>query len=432
MGEALLHFIWKHRLVEVGEWRTTEGDLLQLYQPGLHNAHAGPDFTEALLKIGSERWMGSVEIHWHAKEWWQHGHQNDPAYDSVILHVVWEGTEPAQRADGSFIPTFEMKNWVKQHMLERYKQLQWHGNSIPCAKLLQEDNVQFFSPMLDRAGVERLEHRVQQMEQQLKACQGDWEQAFWVWLAGAFGLRVNRGPMEALAKALPVRLLQKHQNALPELEALLFGQAGFLHPHWEDEYLVALKDNFQYLKAKYRLQPHLAAEWKFLRMRPGGFPTRRIAQLAAMLHQSMPLFQRIREMEDLKSLVALFNMPPSTYWQQHFRPQDAGMGGTGMPGQKMIAVWIINAVVPAVFLYGRWQHQPAEMEKAIGWLEEMLPEQNNVLNLYADLGVKPGNALQSQGVLELYKHYCQEQRCLDCTVGARILTAKPIQHAKTG
>jgi hypothetical protein len=432
MNESLLHFIWKNRLLEAGDWRTSEGQALRVFQTGQHNQDAGPDFNESLLGIGSERWMGSVEIHWNAKEWWQHGHQYDPAYNNVILHVVWEGSQVAQRADGTYIPTFELKNWVASEMLLRYESLQFHNSPIPCSRLLQPQDAQLFGAMLDRAGVERLEHRVGAMEQQLLANKGDWEQAFWVWLAGVYGLKVNREPMEALAQAVPIHLLNKYQHDLQAIEALLFGQAGFLEQTSSSEYLQGLRRQFQYLRQKHRLKPYYAASWRFLRMRPGGFPTRRIAQLATLVYRNLPLFQKMRSQTSVKTILPILLQPPSPYWQQHYRPDDDGKGKTGVPSMAMAEVWVINALVPAVFLYGKVQHQPEEQEKAIKWLEELRSEENNILHLYVPLGVKPANALQSQGIIELYKHYCSEQRCLDCSVGCKLLTRKQTEHAKTG
>lgn len=432
MQESLLHFIWKNRLIQNGAWRTSEGEPLRVFKTGIHNHDAGPDFFEAMISLGKERWMGSVEIHWHAREWFQHGHQNDPAYNNVILHVVWEGSQPAQRADGTWVPTFELKNWVESEMLMRYQLLMQQFNAIPCSGFIEPEILPFFTQMLDRTGVERLEHRVMALEALLNLHNGNWEQTFWVALAGAFGLKVNRQPMEALAEALPIQLLHKHQADLKAIEALLFGQAGFLNETNDDPYLVGLQAEYAFLKAKYRLKPLVAASWKFLRMRPGGFPTRRIAQLAKVLHQQLPLFQNIREKTALSEIKGILAVQPSAYWQQHFRPNDKGKGKSGIAGEEVLATWLINAVIPAVFLYGRKMHLPAEEEKALNWLEEMKPEQNNVLHLYAKHGVIPVNALQSQGILELYKHYCQEQRCLHCIVGCKLLLTKQTKHAKTG
>ncbi|MFN3528774.1 MAG: DUF2851 family protein [Bacteroidia bacterium] len=432
MQEALLHFIWKHQLLEAGDWRTTEGESVRVFRPGLHNQDAGPDFTEALLAIGKERWMGSIEIHCQAREWLLHGHQHDAAYNNVILHVVWEGADLIQRADGTILPVFELKPWVREEMLARYYLLWQQAQAIPCEKLLNEQIKAYFPTMLDRCGIERLELRTQEMAAHLDRCKGDWEQAFWCWLASAFGLTVNKEPMEQLASQLNIHILHRFKDELIQLEALLLGQAGFLQIKCEDAYLLQLQSEFQYLSKKLRLPTRRYFSWKFMRMRPGAFPSLRLAQLAMVLHQSMPLFQQLIACKELNLAIQILSSQPSTYWQQHYRPGDAGKGKGGRPGEAMVQVWLINALIPAMFLYGRLMHQSHYEEKAIYWLESLPPEQNKIIHLYSAHHIQPQNALQSQGMIELHKHYCKEQRCLDCMIGSRLLMLKPTKHAKTG
>lgn len=432
MQEALLHFIWKNRLLLPGDWRTQQGERVEVYHPGYHNHDGGPDFTEAMIKIGGQRWMGSVEIHWKAREWYQHQHHTDEHYNNVVLHVVWQGDEVALRTDGTAIPQFALAPWVPLSLLEQHQGLMQSSQALPCAASLGDERW-YFQGMLDRAGVERLEHRVAQLEVQLQACKGDWEEAFWRWLAGAMGLKVNREPMEALASSLSVHVLHKYQHDLRSLEALLFGQAGFLNSHpklsgWPAE----LHAEYLYLQAKHQLRPMPPTQWRFLRMRPAAFPTRRLAQLAALLHQGMPLFERLRSAAQPTELLAQLQPLPSSYWQQHYRVGDEGGAKGGRPSPATAAVWAINAVVPAMFLFGRWQHLPSEQEKAISWLESLAPEKNQIVHLFEGLQVTPRNALQSQGMVELFKQYCTEKRCLDCIVGNRLLLTKLTDHAKTG
>lgn len=432
MQESLLHFVWKNRLLLPGEWRTQQGERVEVYHPGYHNHDGGPDFTEAMVKIGGQRWMGSVEIHWKAREWYQHNHHTDQHYNNVVLHVVWQGDEVALRTDGTSIPQLALEPWVPMSLLEQHQGLMQSSLALPCAALLGNERW-YFPDMLDRTGVERLEHRVMQMEKQLQACKGDWEEAFWRWLAGAMGLKVNREPMEALASSLSVHVLHKYQQNLKALEALLLGQAGFLEPPpksiaWPAE----LYHEYQYLRAKHQLRPMPPSQWRFLRMRPAGFPTRRLAQMAALLHQGMPLFERLRTLTDPTDLMNQLMPMPSGYWQQHYRPSDAGGAKGGRPSKETAAVWAINAVIPAMFLFGKWQHLPSEQERAIGWLEKLAPEQNQIVHLFEGLQVSAQNALQSQGMVELFKQYCTEKRCLDCIVGNRLLLTKLTDHAKTG
>lgn len=415
-----------------GDWRTQQGEKVEVYHPGYHNQDGGPDFTEAMVKIGGQRWMGSVEIHWKAREWYQHNHHTDPHYNNVVLHVVWQGDELALRTDGTDIPQLALEPWVPLSVLEQHRGLMQSSQVLPCAALLGDER-SYFPDMLERTGVERLEHRIDRMEAQLRACKGDWEEAFWRWLAGAVGLKVNREPMEALASSLSVHVLRKYQHDLKALESLLLGQAGFLEPPPKSEgWPAELFQEYEYLRAKHALQPMPPSQWRFLRMRPAGFPTRRLAQLAALLHQGMPLFERLRTAEHPADLLQLLMPLPGLYWQQHYRPGDAGIATGGRPSKEMAAVWAINAVVPAMFLFGRWQHLPSEQEKAINWLEKLAPEQNQIVHLFKGLQVSAHNALQSQGMVELYKQYCVEKRCLDCIVGNRLLLTKLTNHAKTG
>ena len=48
----------------------------------------GPDFEAARLSIGDDFFYGSVEFHLQSLGWKAHGHNKNPAYNQVILHVV--------------------------------------------------------------------------------------------------------------------------------------------------------------------------------------------------------------------------------------------------------------------------------------------------------------------------------------------------------
>lgn len=86
--EQLLHYIWKHRILPLQELRTTDGQPVEVIDPGLHNSHAGPDFFNAKLRIGDTMWVGNVEIHERSADWFMHSHDSDPAYNNVVLHVA--------------------------------------------------------------------------------------------------------------------------------------------------------------------------------------------------------------------------------------------------------------------------------------------------------------------------------------------------------
>ena len=123
MKEDLLHYIWKHQLVATKELKTTQKESIIIKSAGNENYHAGPDFFNAQLYIGNQRWAGNVEIHIKASDWYVHGHEKDKHYDTVILHVVWEHDVEVYRKDNSPIPTLQLKDYVDKTILDKYQQL---------------------------------------------------------------------------------------------------------------------------------------------------------------------------------------------------------------------------------------------------------------------------------------------------------------------
>ena len=129
MNEDFLQFVWHTRRFDQQQLTTTEGASVQVLNPGTWNKHDGPDFLDARIKIGETLWAGHVEMHTKASEWLRHNHQNDPAFDNVILHVVFEEDEPVRTSTGSRIPGLELKNRIPDKLWTRY--LQWqHGQRV--------------------------------------------------------------------------------------------------------------------------------------------------------------------------------------------------------------------------------------------------------------------------------------------------------------
>jgi hypothetical protein len=69
---------------------TTTGEVVRVLYPGNLNSDRGADFKDASLRIGQKEYHGDVEIHIKKRDWLNHKHQNDPEYNKVILHLIWE------------------------------------------------------------------------------------------------------------------------------------------------------------------------------------------------------------------------------------------------------------------------------------------------------------------------------------------------------
>nr|MCU0389268.1 DUF2851 family protein [Chitinophagaceae bacterium] len=256
-------------------------------------------------------------------------------------------------------------------------------------------------------------HHIEQTE-------NHWEEVCWRLVSSYFGGPVNKVSFSQIAESLPLRIIGKHKNVLVQIEALLLGQSGLLHKDFKDEYPKMLFREYQFLQKKYGLQvinkPPL-----FLRMRPTDFPTIRLAQLSALLHQSSHLFSKLLEAKDLKDAKKLFDVQANDYWNDHYKPDIPSESSPKRTGQALIDRIIINAVIPVLFSYGHRQMNDEVRDKALQWLEQMPAESNRIIRIFSDLGKKPANASETQALLTLKQDYCDAKRCLSCAVGNHLL-----------
>jgi len=421
MRESFLHFLWRWRRFDAQNLRTTDGQSLEILHPGEWNDHAGPDFFNARLRIGDTLWAGNVEMHLRASEWLAHRHSDDAAYDNVVLHLVWEEDQPIARASGERIPCLELRGRIPAKILEHYQRLEHERAWIPCQSFFKNIPDIVRLNWLDRLLVERLEQKTAAVAEMLAATENHWEEAFYRLLARNFGLKVNAEPFEALARSLPLLTLAKHKNDAKQVEALLFGQAGFLEETFKDEWPKALAQEYKFLKHKYNLAPLAASQWKFLRLRPANFPTVRLAQFAALVHQSAHLFSKILEAKNLRALENLFDVEPGDYWRAHFQFDKPSVKRAKHLGRDFVHLLIINTIAPFLFHYGKTHEQDEFQKRALRLLEELPPEANAIVDGWADLGVSAKNAYQTQALIHLKTRYCDAKRCLECAIGNAIL-----------
>ncbi len=422
MNEKLLHFIWKFRLFEQHELFTTEGEKLELIHPGAYNTDSGADFQNAKIRIGKTLWVGNIEIHLNSKDWFTHKHEQDASYNSVILHVVFEsGGKIASRKNGETIPTLELKNRINATTLYRYEELAKRKAWIPCAKFFKDVDKFTVKNFLERLLIERLESKVEQINLLLAASENDWENVMFQMIGRYFGASINKEPFFLLAKSLPVKVWAKHQNDLLQMEALLFGQAGFLDEKFDDEYPNQLRKEYLYLKRLHNLQPLKKEVWKFLRLRPSNFPTVRFAQLAALMNKEVKLFSEILAAKNAKAIHQLFDVNVSDYWQQHYQFDKPSKKVNSHLGSSMKNILLINAVAPVLFAYGKYKDNDAYCDKAISLLEKCEAESNSIITGWKKLNLAATNAYETQAMLQLKNEYCDNFNCLNCAIGTRIL-----------
>jgi hypothetical protein len=423
MKEAVLHYIWQHKLFVQHNLRTTDGESVVVIDVGTLNTNAGPDFFNAKIKIGKTIWAGNVEIHTCSSDWNKHNHQSDPAYNNVILHIVKHVDVPVFLADGEKVPQLELQ--YSESIEQNYTTLLASKLWVPCGERVMQLCDFEISHWMTALLIERMSDRVQDINLLLTVNNHFWEEAFFCQLCRSFGFSVNGDVFFSMGKSVPWMVIQKNQNSLFQLEALLFGQSGQLSKTTAtDAYVEKLKQEYAFLQQKYQLQMIAPELWRLLRMRPDNFPQIRIAQLVSLLVHHKKLFSKIIDQPDVKAVSAIFeNIEPSEYWKTHYLFGIESVEKTKRIGRSSIHQILINAVVPMLCCYAAYKNNQELHDKAIAMLDELPPENNYIIRKWTALGLKVKSAADSQSLLHLYKHYCEEKKCLRCSIGYKLLTS---------
>jgi hypothetical protein len=418
--EHLLQYVWMHKIFPLQLLQTTDGTSLEIIDSGLHNTDAGPDFFNAKIKLGGTIWVGNIEVHINSSDWYKHGHDRDRAYDSIILHVISNPDCEIFRPDGQIIPQFQLKcpDNVRLHYQELCKQ----DNFPRCHAIVSQLSSFQIHSWLSALQVERLEQKECAIRQRVDLCNGSWENAFFVTLARNLGFGLNGETFERWAYQLPLQSVNKHRDNLMQVEAFFFGTAGLLQEESTDEYYVSLSKEYQYLKCKFDLpKPIDAYLWRQLRLRPTNFCHVRIAQLAALYHNSESLLSRFMNVQLSTDVCSLLDVQTSSYWDTHYSFTSESPNNKKKWGTNAIQLIIINTLVPFLYTYGKHKGDDTLCERAMRFLEEMKPENNAIIRQWIEMGVDVENAADSQALIQLRKEYCEKRKCLYCRFGYEFL-----------
>jgi len=422
--ETLLHYVWKHRLYENKELQTKDGILFEVIDPGIHNSNAGPDFFNAKIKIEGRTWVGNVEIHSASSDWYKHRHEKDKAYNSVILHVVETiDTDDIHDTSGRLIPQWIIK--IPEQIRKNYSFLLSADESIPCLGKIHEIPEIYLSDWKNALLIERLEQRTKTLLKLLDDYKNDWNIIFYIMLSRNFGFGINNHAFERLAISLPLKIIQKHQDSITQVEALFLGQAGLLdEENIEDEYFLELKKEYAFLKKKYNLKTLDSHIFKSLRIRPNNFSHIKIVQLAGIIRNKQGLFSNLLTISELEQFHSIFKFEIADYWMTHYRFGKSSVKKVKNLGLSAIHLLIINTVVPLFFAYGKNKNQEIYIERALQFLETLKPESNSIITMFSRAGMKIPNAGASQAFIQLKREYCEQKKCIYCRIGHQLLKNK--------
>jgi hypothetical protein len=446
--EKLLQAIWQHQRLQRDQLKTAAGRLVRVFHPGFASAEGGPDFRGAVLKIGDEPAVsGDVEIDLQVGGWHAHGHDRNPNFKSVILHVVWD--EAKQNPSGTTV--LSLKPVLDAPLAELSLALE-NESGLPeklrgkCSAPLRELDAVQLENLLHAAAEVRFQNKAAAML--ARARNAGWEQALWENLFRALGYKHNLWPMQNLAETKP-RWAHGADSAF-ELQARLLGVSGLL----PDELTRAQKSSDTFLRHAWdiwwRERDTFAdcvlprATWRFYGLRPANHPQRRLALAAHWLAAgklaeklegwlvkgiSEPftpaLSPRRGEGEKLlQSLHAIFQVERDDFWSWHWTFKSARLAKPQpLLGEARVTDLAVNVVLPWLWVRaregGNAKIQQEILRRYFAW---PVAEDNSVLKLARQrlLGTDHARGLKGaaaqQGLMQIVLDFCEHSNavCAEC------------------
>ncbi|MBQ2291273.1 MAG: DUF2851 family protein [Paludibacteraceae bacterium] len=423
MPEILLHYIWQQRLWSGFEQTTTDGLSVEIISTGQYNRNAGPDFSNAHVRIGQQDWIGNIEIHIHASDWYKHKHHTDGAYDNTILHIVCVADKDIENTRGEKIPQCELRYPADRDYMSEWlvhaQEMQMPVYHIECSHQLQSDASLMTEGWKKTLLLKRLECKRQSILQLLSITQNSWTHAFYISLAHNFGFHTNGIAFETLAIQTPLSCLLKHRDSLFQVTAILLGQSGLLNADTAiDGERKALWNEYEFLSKKFSLTPMHASLWKKARMRPQNAPEVRIRQFAQLIHHSEFLFSKLIQAQEIDTMVDIL--------QVEVQDTDTRISLSPKLGRKSIEILLINTVIPYQYAYAIAQQKVKNDATVLQLMEAIPAEDNSIIRQWKMLGQTIHSAADTQALIHLYQNYCQPHQCYNCQVGYQIFSQRQL------
>lgn len=417
MTEKLLQYLWNYKVFKHFDFKDIEGYSVEIISFGKWNTDAGPDFLDAKIKTKDLVIAGNIELHIRASDWIFHNHSQDPNYQNIILHVVYQNDAEINDLISKNVPTLELKDHIDQDILWKYEKMINGTQFIPCENIFDPIKI----PLNFHEGnvLKKLEEKSQELEKNLERYKNNFEAVLFHSLAYSFGLKVNAHLFRQIAESIDFTVINRIRQNESQLEALLFGISGWLDEP-KDGKMMMWKKEFEFLRKKFSI-PDLTFHPKFLRLRPPNFPTIRLSQLADLYYRHQNLFSKIIKADHIDELYEVFApVKASEYWDVHFNFGTLSKFHPKMLSRDFIELVILNTVLPLKYTYHKY-HNEETADEILELYRNITAEKNSIASGWKKLGLKVKNALESQSLIYHHKTSCEEKNCLNCSIGFKLL-----------
>lgn len=397
MNENYLHFLWKSKRLPFHLLKTTNNQTIEIRHVGFHNSNeSGPDFSNGRIILDGLEWCGNIELHIKSSDWYVHKHQNDLAYNNVILHVVYEH-DCEVHIQGASIPTIELKSHIDWPHFDSFNKFITNKGEINCSKSLSSINSIYIESMIERALIDRLNRKSYYFNSEIEVV--DPKEYLYFLTAKAFGAKVNTLPFEELAIRLPLAKIKK-RNTKDQMR-LILEVSGV------DEFqALSIASNNSIASNKVE---HFA--WKRKGLRPPSFPEIKVKQFALLVSEfDFEMIHFLKNANDLYKFISeLFNSISLANDKKY------------KFSTNTIDLFVINCIVPFLWWLGETKFNNGIKEKALDLLKLIKSEKNYIIDEWRRYGLLSNSAYTSQALIELYNEHCTYNKCLSCEIGVNVL-----------
>jgi hypothetical protein len=427
--ERIVSRLWQSHLVRYPV--TDTGEWLHIIFPGRVSNTSGCDFKDAVFTMNGNIINGNIEVHSRSGHWYSHGHHQDPKYNNIALHVVWQqdSQTPTMLQDGRAIPTICLGSFVHGPLDEL---LNLTANSpISCPAVSRYSNSDGLNKLLTTTGVKRFKAKSNLFRKALN--KEDAGQVLYQGIARALGYAQNAEPCQELARRLPISKLIKTGKPAADFvqQALLLGHAGLLpsqrHRSLKDREVAKLEKIWQSAGITEAMKE---SDWCFFRVRPDNFPTRRLIALSCLIslyHKSgllkgvLRLVKKAPAGSEHRWLANGLAVAGRGYWENHF---DFGIvigRASALIGYEKASAIIINSILPFAAAWGELDSD-SKLKKKAGEIYRRYPGTgDNELTRYMKQQLRFRldtrlSACQQQGLIHLFNTCCRRRNCARCPV----------------
>ena len=429
--------MWQQLLLNRRELTTEDGEPIRIIYPGRSNDDLGADFCDALANTRYGLTRGDIEVHVKSSYWHTHGHDRNPAYNRVVLHVVmWHDSRTTiTLQNGKAVPTLALQQYATEP--SRWSNPGGRALNIPCFETNQDPGTGTTERFIDSAGEERFLAKANRFQNDISQIGPG--QSLYEGTMVALGYAKNKLPFLELARRLPLRVLRHlSQRGMPDEEclarqqALLLGTAGLLPSQHSsggreiesgDEWVDRLEKLWSTLAHS---GPMSAGVWHLFKVRPNNHPVRRLAAMSYLIlrykERSMleEMANLVKESPNPDRLVEALQVTGEGYWTDHYDFGPASrLKSKSLLGRDRAAEIAVDVILPFAFAWGKYNSRPEVQQKSTHLYHSFPRLMNNTVEqhmanqLKLDRG-RVNSARRQQGLIQIYNTLCTQGKCSSC------------------